>query len=476
MSKKFRRTAVSLILAVALILSSASVIAFAEGGAKANTVRVKITKTDIIADSVFNTDGYGSICYDPCAGYDEIDLESDYTFKAGLIDRDGNFVFSYKDTYNRYYVDGDIVSLVNGAYYNIDIFYFTNVVRDENGYVEDYDEGMVPDKVGFYSLDGEELFTNEFFGASPYNGRYAFVTTDYSVLSWNTLRSLLIDRSGNTILELDGGFTNVISGGQGGFYTCETYLVTQSKAARFSDGLLLCWSYASEEDYWNDELESMYYIDITGNRVLELPVSEYESAWVFTEGYAGVRSRETGKCGCIDKTGKLVIPCEYDSWSPFNDGLAFVSKDGKCGYINAKNETVIPFEYDDAYGAGSGLAAVVKDDKCGLVDYNNNVVVPIEYDDISSFDKGVAYAIKDRCIYIITKEPSIPGDVNGDGKVNPQDRVILTRYLAKWKGYENIDMSAADVNGDGKVNAQDRVILTRHLAKWKGYETLPYTK
>lgn len=68
------------------------------------------------------------------------------------------------------------------------------------------------------------------------------------------------------------------------------------------------------------------------------------------------------------------------------------------------------------------------------------------------------------------------GDTNGDGEINAKDRMMLTRYLAKWSGYESLDMSAADVNNDGNVNAKDRMILTRHLAKWNGYETLPYTK
>ena len=66
------------------------------------------------------------------------------------------------------------------------------------------------------------------------------------------------------------------------------------------------------------------------------------------------------------------------------------------------------------------------------------------------------------------------GDVNSDGQVNAEDRLILTRYLAKWTGYteDMINFAAADVNCDGKVNAQDRLILTRHLAGWIGYETL----
>ena len=58
--------------------------------------------------------------------------------------------------------------------------------------------------------------------------------------------------------------------------------------------------------------------------------------------------------------------------------------------------------------------------------------------------------------------------------VNAKDRMHLTRYLAKWSGYENIDFSDADVNNDGQINAKDRMILTRYLAKWSGYETLPY--
>lgn len=66
------------------------------------------------------------------------------------------------------------------------------------------------------------------------------------------------------------------------------------------------------------------------------------------------------------------------------------------------------------------------------------------------------------------------GDVNSDGKVNTQDRMILTRYLAKWTGYaeDTINLTAADVNCDGKVNTLDRMVLTRYLAKWTGYEEL----
>ncbi len=78
----------------------------------------------------------------------------------------------------------------------------------------------------------------------------------------------------------------------------------------------------------------------------------------------------------------------------------------------------------------------------------------------------------------LAKLPILFGDVNDDGKVNTKDRILLTRYLAGWEGYdaEDVNLLAADVNQDGAVNTKDRIILTRYLANWTGYEELPYQK
>ncbi len=64
----------------------------------------------------------------------------------------------------------------------------------------------------------------------------------------------------------------------------------------------------------------------------------------------------------------------------------------------------------------------------------------------------------------ITVSSHIPGDINGDGKVNNQDGTFLLRHLAGWN--VNVDESALDVNGDGKVNNQDGTVLLRYLAGW----------
>lgn len=83
---------------------------------------------------------------------------------------------------------------------------------------------------------------------------------------------------------------------------------------------------------------------------------------------------------------------------------------------------------------------------------------------------------EDMDLYAVWQMEITYGDVNGDGKVNTQDRMVLTRYLAGMTGYtaDMIDMTAADVNCDGTVNAKDRMILTRYLAQWTAYPELPH--
>ena len=59
---------------------------------------------------------------------------------------------------------------------------------------------------------------------------------------------------------------------------------------------------------------------------------------------------------------------------------------------------------------------------------------------------------------------TLTGDVNADSKVNDQDSILLSRYLAEWGN--TIDTAAADMNGDGKINDQDSIVLSRTLAGW----------
>ena len=56
----------------------------------------------------------------------------------------------------------------------------------------------------------------------------------------------------------------------------------------------------------------------------------------------------------------------------------------------------------------------------------------------------------------------IPGDINGDGKVNNKDVTRLFQYLSGMD--VEVVNNALDVNGDGKVNNKDVTRLFQYLS------------
>ncbi len=65
-------------------------------------------------------------------------------------------------------------------------------------------------------------------------------------------------------------------------------------------------------------------------------------------------------------------------------------------------------------------------------------------------------------------EGSLPtltmGDVNGDGKVNVLDAVMVLRHDANIIKLDDSQLKAADVNDDGKVDVLDAVMILRYEA------------
>jgi hypothetical protein len=54
---------------------------------------------------------------------------------------------------------------------------------------------------------------------------------------------------------------------------------------------------------------------------------------------------EIDQYGYIDKTGKLVIPCQFESATGFKDGLAKVSTTNEKFYINTKGERIMELDF-----------------------------------------------------------------------------------------------------------------------------------
>ena len=68
----------------------------------------------------------------------------------------------------------------------------------------------------------------------------------------------------------------------------------------------------------------------------------------------------------------------------------------------------------------------------------------------------------------------IIGDANSDGVLDTKDRMHISRYVADWKDYRDINVNASDVNCDGKVSSEDRMYVSRHLANWEDYDQFTY--
>ena len=84
-------------------------------------------------------------------------------------------------------------------------------------------------------------------------------------------------------------------------------------------------------------------------------IQQYDDLSLFSEGYAAVC--KDGKWGYIDKTGREVIPCQYDWANPFHEGLASVLPSYGSGYdfidttgrevIRHRPEIEIPGEFSE---------------------------------------------------------------------------------------------------------------------------------
>ena len=57
----------------------------------------------------------------------------------------------------------------------------------------------------------------------------------------------------------------------------------------------------------------------------------------------------------------------------------------------------------------------------------------------------------------------VPGDLDGDGKINVGDAIMVLRHIVGLSVLQDAALMAADVDGDGKVNVGDAIMILRHI-------------
>ena len=104
--------------------------------------------------------------------------------------------------------------------------------------------------------------------------------------------------------------------------------------------------------------------------------------------------------------------------------------------------------------------------KVKAVSEKTSAQVSLTYAADSTFNNGLVdkeFLVKNGTVQIGKYRP---GDINGDGKVNVDDALLLLNYVCDLRKDEV--KGNPDVNGDGAVNNKDVVILLRYIAKFEG--------
>ncbi|WP_235596447.1 WG repeat-containing protein, partial [Leptospira weilii] len=158
-----------------------------------------------------------------------------------------------------------------------------------------------------------------------------------------------------------------------------------------------------------------YAGDFESDSVVQDPYSQYgtptnpnvsasvmmELIWVVAKLFERPYAALVGdKYGYIDKTGKFIIPSQFDNAHSFSEGLAAVQIGKKWGFIDKTGNFVIPPQFYNANSFSEGLAAVQiceegSDNGCGkwkwgYIDKTGNVAIQPQFYNADSFSEGLA--------------------------------------------------------------------------------------
>ena len=182
-----------------------------------------------------------------------------------------------------------------------------------------------------------------------------------------------VDRDGQAVLYWDGPeyFGAPVTTADG--LRAQSYRFV-SGVLPFNQGLAPVWQGTADASQNWAVTYRLGFIDRAGEWAI-LPaytncfVSGSDAAWeVFGETGLAMVQNEAGRYGAIDKTGRTVLPFQYQELWPYSEGLAPFRLGGKYGYLDPSGQTAIPARYERATGFSGGYAAVYDGERAFLID------------------------------------------------------------------------------------------------------------
>jgi hypothetical protein len=318
----------------------------------------------------------------------------------------------------------------NVAYEFIDFDGKTRIRDKRFQWVGDFSSGMarveIDGQIGFVSSDGRLVIPPRFEYAEPFH--------DGLAVYYEGTRQGYVDETGRIVAaarydkadDLKDGMGHVVADGWHGFVGPDGRVAVAPRfhdALPFSEGLAAVQvhgGYAWVYNFYGPHGPALPfdpkhrpkgalgyrpyggkwgYIDKSGRWVIP---PQFDSAWMFHEGLAIVRrgrqvdcidrtghtvfatglsvdgpfseglapvcDRASARRGCIDRSGRLAVPTEFDGSMTFHEGVARAVVHDRCGFINPRGKWVIPPRFKVAHDFHHGLALVEEDGREGYID------------------------------------------------------------------------------------------------------------
>ena len=148
----------------------------------------------------------------------------------------------------------------------------------------------------------------------------------------------------------------------------------------FNQGIAPVWFVEYDDDYMYTTWK-LGFVDTNGKWIIQ---PQYELYWrsgvyglhkVFGETGVAMVQNASGMMGGIDKTGKTVIPFQYEELQPYGFGLAAAKKGGLYGYLDSKGNWAIQPQFEQVTGFGSdGYAVAFSGNTAYLIDAKGNEI------------------------------------------------------------------------------------------------------